>query len=120
MILQLISKFRKRLSDAPLRWLIKISIWSVLLFILFIILFKYAEAVSWEESIWQAWQTFTTVGYGNAPAATTAGRVVTMLISTLGIAFLGALFSAAFDYKQYFFGDIKLQCRRKNRGLERQ
>ena len=51
--------------------------------------------------MWQAWQTFTTVGYGNAPAQTTAGRAITMLLSTMGIAFVGALFSAAFDYKQY-------------------
>ena len=101
MIIQLISKLRKRVQDAPLWWLVRTSLWSIALFILFVVLFKYAENADWEESVWQAWQTFTTVGYGNAPAETSAGRVVTMLISTLGIAFVGALFSAAFDYKQY-------------------
>lgn len=101
MILHLFSRFKKKFSDTPLWWLLKVSGWCVALFFLFVGLFKYAEAATWEESIWQAWQTFTTVGYGNAPAETTEGRVVTMFVSTLGIAFVGALFSAAFDYKQY-------------------
>ncbi len=101
MLFQIYRNLKQRLEHTPLLWLIKISIWCVVLFTVFIVLFKYTEGVSWEESLWQAWQTFTTVGYGNQPAETTAGRVVTMLISTLGIAFVGALFSAAFDYKQY-------------------
>ncbi len=101
MLFQIYNNLKNHLKDAPLKWLIKVSTWCVLLFILFIVLFKVTEEVSWEESLWQAWQTFTTVGYGNQPAQTSAGRFVTMLISTLGIAFVGALFSAAFDYKQH-------------------
>ncbi len=93
-------KFLKR-QDKPLLQLATIISWCIVLFGSFVILFKQAEQVNWEEAIWQAWQTFTTVGYGNQPAVTTWGRIVTMLISTLGIAFLGALFSAAFNYKLY-------------------
>lgn len=101
MIFQLFNRFKEQFSDTPVWWLFKIVNWCVVLFIVFVVLFKVTEQASWEESVWQAWQTFTTVGYGNAPAETTEGRLVTMLISTLGIAFVGALFSVAFDYKQY-------------------
>lgn len=101
MLFQIYNRLRNQLTDAPLRWLIRVSFWCVALFCIFIVLFKYTESVSWEESLWQAWQTFTTVGYGNQPAQTLAGRLVTIFISTLGIAFVGALFSAAFDYKQH-------------------
>ncbi|MEN7551222.1 potassium channel family protein [Rapidithrix thailandica] len=101
MIFQLFYQIRKQFSKGPLRWLILISFWVFILFGIFTVAFKYAEEVSFEEAIWQAWQTFTTVGYGNRPAETTLGRIITIIFSTLGIAFLGALFSASFDYKQY-------------------
>lgn len=78
------------------------------LFVLFTVLFKYIEDTSWEESIWQAWQTFTTVGYGNQPASTTLGRIITILISTLGIALLGTLFSAYFDHRALQQSKLKL------------
>ena len=88
-----------KIKDNAFLWLVTVFLWCIGLFIVFIVSFKFAEPVSWEESVWQAWQTFTTVGYGNAPATTTTGRVITMLLSTLGIAFVGALFAAAFDFK---------------------
>jgi voltage-gated potassium channel len=88
-------------------WLITVILWCVGLFIAFVVLFKFAESVGWEESVWQAWQTFTTVGYGNAPAVTTLGRIITMVFSTLGIAFVGALFAAAFDFKTSISEQIK-------------
>lgn len=75
--------------------------YTIAINVLFTILFKHAEQVSWNEAIWQAWQTATTVGYGNRPAETLFGRIITMLLSTASIAFVGALFSAAFDYKEY-------------------
>jgi len=59
------------------------------------------ESVTWNESWWQTWQTFTTVGYGNKPAETISGRWTTMLFATIGIALLGAVFSAVIDLKQY-------------------
>lgn len=113
MLFQIYSRLRKQLEDAPLKWLIKVITWCIVLFLVFVVLFKITEKVSWEESVWQAWQTFTTVGYGNQPAETTAGRWITMLISTLGIAFVGALFSAAFDYKQHL-KDLKRTGQMKN------
>ncbi|MEH0158641.1 potassium channel family protein [Limibacter armeniacum] len=100
-VLSVFQRLRKRIDNSPGKQLVYILIWCVVLFIAFGVLFKWLEDVSWEESFWQAWQTFTTVGYGNKPAETLEGRIVTMFLSTLGIAFVGMLFSTAFDYKQY-------------------
>ncbi len=66
----------------------------------FVILFHAAEAVTWEESIWQVWQTATTVGYGNAPAVTTVGRYATMAFGLIDIAIVGAGIGAAFDARE--------------------
>ena len=71
----------------------------VLISICFIIIFKHVENVSWEEAIWQFWQTATTVGYGNKPAETTSGRWVTMIFGLVGIAVLGTIIGAVFDYR---------------------
>lgn len=62
----------------------------------FVIVFKYVEAVSWTEAVWQVWQTFTTVGYGNRPAESTGGIWLTIIIGTIGISFLGAVISQIF------------------------
>lgn len=69
---------------------------------LHMVIFVYTEDVSWQEALWQTWQTFTTVGYGNRPAETLYGRINSMVFSTLGIAVMGTLFAAAFDMKIYF------------------
>ena len=68
--------------------------------LLHMVLFKVFENAAWNESFWQTWQTFTTVGYGNRPAETAAGRWTTVLFGTMGIAFLGVIISQAFDLKQ--------------------
>ncbi|WP_020531457.1 potassium channel protein [Flexithrix dorotheae] len=99
----LTSKLKKQ---QPLLWLVQLGVVFIILFCLNVVAFQFAENVSWEEAFWQSWQTFTTVGYGNRPAETTLGRWVTVILCTLGIAILGALFSAFFDYKVHL-SDIK-------------
>ncbi|OHX66887.1 ion channel [Flammeovirga pacifica] len=108
MILSLIKRFRIHQDAEPLIWLKKVFLYTIGINVLFAILFKYIEAVTWNEAVWQTWQTATTVGYGNAPAETLAGRIITMLLSTVSIAFVGALFSAAFDYKEFYKQQKKL------------
>jgi len=71
----------------------------VVIAILHTIFFKITESVGWEESIWQTWQTFTTVGYGNAPANTSGGRWATMFWGTLGIALLPLIISGVIENK---------------------
>ena len=84
-------------NNAPLKWLINILGFYLLVCIAHFVGFKYTENVNWNESFWQTWQTFTTVGYGNAPAESVIGRGVTVLFGTIGIMFLGAIFSAVFE-----------------------
>ena len=72
---------------------------ALLISIAFVVTFKYLEDVSWEESIWQAWQANTTVGYGSRPAESTWGRVATMVLGTIGIAIVGTTITAVFDYR---------------------
>ncbi len=85
---------KKIVSQRPVVWLLNIIFLLSIFFTLHFILFKIAEKVTWLESLWQTWQTFTTVGYGNHPAATLNGMLVTIFTSTVGIALLGILFSA--------------------------
>lgn len=82
----------------------------LLIFTVFLILYKWSEGVSWEEALWQGWQTFTTVGYGNQPARTLEGRIVTMVLSTMGIAVLAGIFSEIFEHR-------RLMVEKKNLGL---
>ncbi len=66
----------------------------------FVALFRLVEDVTWEESIWQVWQTATTVGYGNRPAQTTVGRYATMAFGLIDIAIVGAGIGAVFDARE--------------------
>jgi len=101
MLFQVFRNLSSRLkSERSLLWLIRITSIFFGLLVLYTILFKYSETVSWEEAIWQSWQTLTTVGYGNRPAETTFGRWMTIIVATMGIAVLGAVFTAVFDYRQ--------------------
>jgi len=95
-------------TSGPLGVLLRLLALLFLLFVCYTVLFKYAENTDWEEAIWQAWQTMTTVGYGNRPAETSLGRWATMVVTTVGIAVLGAAFSAAFDVQAYLSSQKRL------------
>lgn len=89
------------MKHPPLQALAGAVIWLVSLFIGYVVLFKFIESVNWTEAIWQGWQTFTTVGYGNKPADTIKGRWLTMGVATWGIGWFGVFISSLFDLKQY-------------------
>jgi len=98
MLLHVFERIRKAWEDLPtLRAFYKILGVLVVLAALHTVFFKIAESVGWEEAIWQTWQTFTTVGYGNAPASTSGGRWTTMFWGTLGIAFLPLIISGVIE-----------------------
>lgn len=80
--------------------LVNIIVLFAVVCVAFTVGFKYAEGVSWQEAIWQVWQTATTVGYGNGPATTLWGQIVTMVLGLLGIAILGSLITAIVEYRQ--------------------
>lgn len=93
-------RIRKLLKDLPtLRTFYKTLGALVVIATLHTIFFKITESVGWEEAIWQTWQTFTTVGYGNAPANTSGGRWTTMFWGTLGIALLPLIISGVIENK---------------------
>ncbi len=88
---------QKIASHKPVVWLLNVLFVLAALSAIHFFLFKIIEKVTWMESLWQTWQTFTTVGYGNRPAESSRGRWMTMLTSTGGIALLGVMFSAIVD-----------------------
>jgi len=105
--------FTAQIKSRPLRWLIVLLLWFFGLMFLYSLGLKYIENYDWSEAIWQGWQTFTTVGYGNAPPQTVLGRAYTIVLSTIGIAIVGAVFSAAFDYS-HFLSELKRSGFMKN------
>lgn len=74
---------------------ILLMLWSALT-----VFTKYFENISWNEALWQTWQTATTVGYGNKPPETVFGRIATAIFGTLNIFMLGVLFGKASEFRQ--------------------
>lgn len=100
MFFHIFARIRKSWRDLPtLRTFYRILGMLVVIAAFHTIFFKIAESVGWEEAIWQTWQTFTTVGYGNAPATTSGGRWTTMFWGTLGIALLPLIISGVIENK---------------------
>ena len=79
--------------------LIEGCIYFIITSIIFTIGLKLTENISWNESIWQVWQTSTTIGYGNQPAETIAGRSMTMFFGLIAVAILGVVISSSLDLK---------------------
>jgi len=89
----------KRKSEIkPFMLIVKIFLIFFLVNALFVVSFRYTEGTSWGESIWHAWQTSTTVGYGNRPAVTTNGRIATMIFGYLGIIMTGLIIGESVNY----------------------
>ncbi len=95
------TRIRDRYKERkPLVVLFDLLLVGALVSIGFAVLFRLVEDVTWEESIWQVWQTATTVGYGNRPAETTIGRYATMAFGLIDIAIVGAGIGAVFDARE--------------------
>ena len=103
MVIIWLRQLRSKLGrHQPVHRMVRVLLYIAFIGLIFTVLFRITEDVSWEESAWQMWQTATTVGYGNRPATTVMGRVTTVVAGTLGIAFVGVAISGAFDVKNYF------------------
>lgn len=55
--------------------------------------FHFTEGKSLEDSLWWAFVTMTTVGYGDIAPLTLAGRVTAIMMMLVGIGFLGSFMS---------------------------
>ena len=92
--------------NSPIITLIYLLVFLIIWSILATIGINLIEKAGWVESAWQVWQTITTVGYGNAPASTSLGRVWTMIYGTIGIMTLPVLFTYIFNVIQYVRQEI--------------
>ncbi len=52
---------------------------------------SFAENMSYDNALWWAFVTTTTVGYGDISPATAEGRVIAVILMVIGIGFLGML-----------------------------
>ena len=95
------SRLRRRIKERkPLVVLLDLVLLGALVSAGFVVLFRLVEDVTWEEAVWQVWQTATTVGYGNRPAQTSIGRYATMAFGLIDIAIVGAGIGAVFDARE--------------------
>lgn len=60
--------------------------------------FHFTEGRSWGDSLWWAFVTMTTVGYGDITPVTLAGRVTAIMMMLVGIGFLGSFMSTVTAY----------------------
>ena len=67
----------------------------VLLIILGGVAFSYCEGIALSESMYFAFVTGFTIGYGDITATTTAGRVVSVGIGLVGLVFAGMVVAVA-------------------------
>lgn len=109
MLLQFLAQYFKRLlpRDKSLVFLFAIIQVYFACVIALTVILKYFENLSWIEALWQVWQTYTTVGYGNEPAEGILGRTVTMVFGFFAIALYAAMGGALIEYF------IRLKERRK-------
>jgi voltage-gated potassium channel len=75
---------RKILTHEPIMYFYNTVLSLIILVVVYTIAHAYVEKVSLFEAFWLVFQSLTTIGYGDIPAQTTIGRIVTM-----GCAFFG-------------------------------
>ncbi len=95
-------KWREKLRQEP-PWdqFIGYGSWLLATCACFTLAHMYFEKVGLGEALWQMWQTITTIGYGNKPAETLAGRISSVFFGTMGIAFIGVTIGAALSIQSH-------------------
>jgi voltage-gated potassium channel len=104
-------------AHPPFATFAKIILAFFLTFVVFAVAYKLAEKQGWEVAFWMSWETLTTVGYGDFPAKETAGRILTMIAGTLGIAIMSAAIGSAvvaYQYRDYQRRTGKMKNPHKN------
>lgn len=62
------------------------------------VLIHYAEGMSFQDGVWWAFVTATTVGYGDISPVTALGRLIATILMLVGIGLIGSLTSAITTY----------------------
>jgi voltage-gated potassium channel len=92
-------KMTNRLSDfLKINGFINVLYTSLILIILSSLTFSYAENLPLPESLWWAFVTATTVGYGDVAPHTVLGKLAAILLMFLGIGFISLLTSTITEY----------------------
>ncbi|MCH7783041.1 two pore domain potassium channel family protein [candidate division KSB1 bacterium] len=84
--------------DRALILLISVIEMYVLCFAVLTVLLKYFEEYSWLTSMWQVWQTYTTVGYGDTAVVNPISQTFIMIFSFMAIALYAAMGGALIEY----------------------
>lgn len=97
-------------SGKPLLTLIKYLATLMVCSFIAAVSYVITEKGNWSDAMLHAWQTTTTVGYGNSVPQTLSGRIATIFFGTASILLFAPTFTAYVDY----YGDLK---ERKRRGM---
>lgn len=62
------------------------------------LLICYTENISFQDGLWWAFVTATTVGYGDLSPSTAIGRIIAVILMILGIGLIGSLTSTITNY----------------------
>lgn len=87
---RMITKARKFLNTNGLKYVLMLSGASILTASVGMM---YFENMKFADSIWWAFVTATTVGYGDLSPSTNAGRIIASLLMLIGIGLIGSLTS---------------------------
>ncbi len=88
---RMLSKAKRFLNTNGLKYVLILSLASILFATIGIM---YFEHMQFEDALWWAFVTATTVGYGDLSPSTKAGRVIASLLMLVGIGVIGSLTSS--------------------------
>jgi voltage-gated potassium channel len=93
--IRLFKKFKKFFNTNGFKYIICITI---IFIILGGCLIHYAENMPFQDGIWWAFVTATTVGYGDISPHTILGRIIATVLMLIGIGLIGSLTSTITSY----------------------
>ncbi len=100
-LLRLLKKARKFFNTNGFKYMVFVTIFFIFMGGLLI---HYAEGMSFQDGLWWAFVTATTVGYGDISPDTVMGRGIATILMIVGIGLIGSLTSTI---TSYFFNNEK-------------
>lgn len=87
----------------PIATLVELMVGLVGVFIVLTCALQLVERRGWEIAYWMSWETLSTVGYGDHPAETSMGRILSVLVGSVGIVMASGTIGASvilFTYRE--------------------
>ncbi|MGL5353451.1 MAG: potassium channel family protein, partial [Clostridium sp.] len=89
-IIILIIKFKQKIiSSIKISPFVYILILTTLIIVISAVVISLLEGISFGDSLWWCFVTFTTVGYGDVLLKTAIGKIVAVILMIVGIGFIG-------------------------------